>query len=128
MNTLLFCVVLLITSISGAECSSTEQQLVGRWERVEHQPDYTQTVIGLTFINDGRYVWQFRGKAPVFTGRWRLDGQKLIMTVETQAEDSGLPRLPRQMRYKIVRVTEHELVIDDGKGPGRWIRVQDTRM
>jgi hypothetical protein len=124
MNTLLFCVLLLAASAPCAKCCSDEQLLVGTWGRVERQSDHTQTAIDLTLTKDGRYFWAFRGKPPVLSGQWRLDGQNLITTVEIQAKDSGLPLLPRQITYQIVRVTEHELVIADGTGAGRWIRVR----
>jgi|SRR5205085_11355548 len=125
MNTVIVCALLLLAPASCSARSPIEQGLVGRWERVEHQSDHSQSVIGITFTKDGRYLWAFQGKPPVLTGRWRLKGQELITTIEAQAKDSGLPLLPSRIRYQIVRITEHELVINDGTAEGRWIRVRE---
>ena len=103
---------------------SIEERLVGKWETFEHQPDGSQTAIVIMFAEDGRYLWSFRGKPPVVTGRWRFEGKELLTIIETQAKDSGLPLLPPQLRYQIVRVTKRELVISDGTAERRWARVQ----
>jgi len=124
MNTVLVYAALLLALASCSSRSSIDKRLIGKWETIEHQADRSPTAVEIMFTGDGRYLWSFQGKPPVVTGRWRLDGQELITTIETQAKDSGLPLLPPQIRYQIVRVTEHELVISDGTTEGRWTRVR----
>ena len=124
MKIVLLCIALLIALPSCSPRSSTERLLVGKWEGIEHQPDRSQSVTEIEFTRYGIYRWSFHGKPPVVTGRWRLDGQELVTTIENQAKDSGLPELPPQMKYRIVRVTKHELVVTDGTTEARWTRAR----
>ncbi len=124
MNIVLLCAALLFALSSCGSRSSTEKLLVGKWEGIEHQPDRSQTPIEMMFTRDGMYTWSFQGKPPVLTGRWKLNGQELITTVETQAKNLGFPELPPRMTSHILRVTEHELLITDGTTAAKWTRVR----
>jgi hypothetical protein len=124
VNTL-FCYLAMFLCLASCKSHSPiERQLVGKWGRVERQADQSQTAVEITFTSAGTYSWSFRGKTPVLTGRWRVDGHQLTTTVQTQAKDSGLPLVPPELKYRIIRITERELIIDDGTTESGWIRVQ----
>ena len=112
--------VVALTSCSAR--SSIEERLVGKWESTVQQQDGSTTAIQSIFMADGTYSWGFPSKPRVLTGRWRVEGQDLVMTVEMEAPDSGLPKLPAETRNRIIRVTAHEFVVGDRTSEGRWTR------
>jgi hypothetical protein len=122
MNAMLVCAALFVALASCSSHSSIEQRLVGKWESSVKQEDGSTTPIESMFMADGTYSWGFPSKPRVLTGRWRIEGKDLVMTVETEAPDSGLPKLPHETRNHIVRVTAHEFVVGDQTSEGRWTR------
>ena len=95
---------------------------MGKWESTESQADGSTTPIQFIFMADRTFSWGFPRKLRVVTGRWCVDGQDLVMTIETQAADSGLPELRPEIRNHIIRVTAHEFVAGDGTSERRWTR------
>ena len=91
MNAMLVCAALALTLPSCSARSSIDERLVGTWTSSVQQKDGSATAVESMFMADGTFSWGFPSKPRILTGRWRIDGQDLVMTVETQASDSGLP-------------------------------------
>jgi hypothetical protein len=122
MNATLVCAALVVALSSCRAHSPVQEQLVGTWQSSERQEDGSTTPLESTFMADGTYTWGFPSKPRVITGRWHIDGPDLVIAVETQASDSGLPTLPPQIRSRVVRVTAHELVVGDAAHERQWTR------
>jgi hypothetical protein len=122
MNATLVCAAVVVALSSCSARSSIEERLVGEWKSTEQQKDGSTAAIESIFTADGTYSWGFPSKPRVLTGRWRVEGQDLVITLETQATDSGLPELPLEIRNHIIRVTPDELVVGDGTTERLWTR------
>ena len=123
MNAPVVYTALLLALSSCHAKSSISDQLVGRWESTVTQQDGSTAAADLVFMGDGKYSWGFSSKPGVLTGRWRVEGQDLMMTVEKNAPDSGFPQLPPELKNHIVRVSAHEfVVVGDDTAEGRWTR------
>jgi len=119
--------------------SSMQSALVGTWAMpLFVSTDYrsgvprvtiSDAVVEITFTGDHRYVEGIRGEAVVWTGRWCLDDDDLILQLDTQPKRQE--RIPWQRTERIARVSEKELVftrtylvLADATAEGVWTRVQ----
>jgi hypothetical protein len=122
MNATLVCAALVVALSSCSARSSIEERLAGEWKSTEQQKDGSSIAIESIFMADGTYSWGFPSKPRVLTGRWRVEGRDLVITLETQATDLGLPELPPEIRNHIIRVTPHQFVVGDGTTERLWTR------
>jgi hypothetical protein len=124
MNASVVYAIALLAVQSCSASSSAEEPFVGVWQSAVHQDDGSDTPIEFTFKADGTVTWEFPDKPPAWSGRWRVDGQDIIVTVERQPTDYGLPDLPPQLRYHVVKVTERELALSTERaGQSHWKRI-----
>ena len=122
--------LLALTACSRAP--SMEERLIGTWEMPEvtitydastpnaPSPRKSKEVVQIIFTPDHKEIWRSRGSDEV-SAKWRLEGDDLVLTLETQTE-AGPPGTTR--REKIKRITSEELVFTDGTTEGRWTRVK----
>ena len=123
MNAPVVYTALLLALSSCHAKSPISDQLVGRWQSAVTLEDGSTTAAEMVFMPDGTYSWGFPTKPGALTGRWRVEGQDLLFTVEKNAPDSGFPSLPPEFRNHIVRISAHEfVVIGSDTTEGRWTR------
>jgi hypothetical protein len=111
--------------------SPIQNRLVGTWAMpsfitTDYEDGGPETIISdetveITFTEDHRYFECIRGEPMLVRGRWCIDGNDLVLQIETQPESA---KIPWQRRETIAKVTEEALVFTDGTVEGRWVRVR----
>jgi hypothetical protein len=121
----------LVTS-GCAQNASLEKRLIGTWAGPAlycYAPDRSHTLIPLskevmeiTFTDDHRETWRYRGKPPDTVALWHLEGNDLVFKIISKPKGTSLPTNPQ--RERIVKVTAKEAIFTDGTTEGRWTRVR----
>jgi len=107
-----------------------EELLIGTWESPALTIVYDATTpnapfpietgcMEIIFTKDHKEMWREDGGDVQAVARWRLEGNDLVFTTETETF-WGAPEITR--REKIIRLSSDELVFSDGSAEGRWQR------
>jgi hypothetical protein len=114
--------LLLFVLLSQAACHrpSVDQSLVGTWRRTftlesdewfidySYFADHTFSATGRPKIMTESFKEDVGEIAPT-TGTWRIEGQDVVLQVKS---DAGKPT-ERTMRWKITRVEQRRLIVND---------------
>jgi len=112
--------------------ASLESRLIGTWASPAMEiiyesdpratpPPLASDFVEITFTPDHKEVWRYRKAEATAAATWRLEGNDLVFTMETEGF-YGPPGTTR--REKIKSITSDELVFIDGTVEGRWTRVR----
>jgi len=84
-------------------------------------PPLASQFMEIIFTADHKQTWRYRGGEAQAVARWRVEGNDLVFTMETESF-FGPPGTTK--RERITKITSDELIFSDGSNEGRWTRVR----
>jgi hypothetical protein len=124
--------VVAIFAFGGCQSpASIERRLIGKWAAptpriAPGRDDYgnrnmVNDVMEITFTDDHREIWRYRGAKLHASARWHLEGSDLVFTLKTPVRGAPAGTIRRE---RIKRVTSTELVFTDGSHDTVWTRAR----
>jgi uncharacterized protein (TIGR03066 family) len=123
MRTLVGCAVVLALSVSAVAVAQDKidgKKLVGKWAPKEEKKGPAMTI---EFLKDGKIALaaEFGGKAEKMDGSYKLDGDKLEVTMKFGGEE-------KKETLTVKKLTDTELETTDSKGKtDSFTRVEEKK-